>query len=895
MSVPAPMPAYKIGVVKQVLSGDTVVIRKQPQGGPPPEKIITLSGITAPKLARQKTANNDTESKDEPFAWEAREFLRKKLIGKEVIFTAGKPPNSATREYGTVWAGKDPTKDENVIESLVAEGLAKVREGVRNIPQLKKLVEIEEVAKSQGKGVWSPDAQKHIRDIKWTIENPKAYVNKFNSQPVKAIIEYVRDGSTVRLCLLPDYTPVTLMLSGIRCPGIKQDGESEPFAEEARFFLESRLLQKDVEVILESVNNNNLVGTILHPQGNIAEALLRQGFARCVDWSIAVMKSGASTYRSAERAAKDAKLRIWANYVSNAPVIAAKDKEFTATVMEVVNGDALVVKMANNVQKKIFLASIRPPREKNSADEENKPTQRPKGFKPLYDIPWMFEARESLRKKLIGKKVNVIVDYIQPAKDNFPEKICCTVMIGGVNIAESLVAKGYATLVRYRNDNDQRSSHYDKLLEAELKAAKAGVGVHAKKDIPTHRVQDTSGDSAKAKKFFPFLKRAQKTEATVEFVASGSRMRLYIPKESVIVTFLLAGINCPRGARPAIGGGGMQEAEPFGEEALQFTKEKCLQHDVVVTIEEMDKAGNFIGWMWVDNENLSIALVEHGLASMHHTAESSEFARVIKTAEENAIKKRIGIWQNYVEEDKAIEKQKNASIQDRTIKYEKVIITEVTSEGHFYAQNVENGGKLESLMDKIHQEFKSNAPLPGSYAPRRGNICAARFTADNQWYRAKIEKITDAKMVHVFYIDYGNKEVIDVMRLAPLPAGTETEPPFAHEYALCCVKFPSDPDDRVEAVSAFYSDTAAKKLLLNVEIRGSPPAVTLVDPTNNIDIGKNLIKEGLVLLDPVREYRLSGLIADYRAAQEHAKSSRLNLWRHGDITDDDAVEFGARR
>lgn len=327
------------------------------------------------------------------------------------------------------------------------------------------------------------------------------------------------------------------------------------------------------------------------------------------------------------------------------------------------------------------------------------------------------------------------------------------------NIAEALVAKGYATVVRYRNDNDQRSSHYDKLLEAELKAQKAGIGVHAKKDIPTHRIQDTSGDSAKAKKFFPFLKRAQKTEATVEFVASGSRMRVYIPKESVLVTFLLAGVNCPRGARPAIGGGGMQEAEPYGEEALHFTKEKCLQRDVVVTIEEMDKAGNFIGWMWIDNENLSVALVEQGLSSMHHNAETSEFARALKTAEENAIKKRIGIWKDFVEVEKETEKERNAPIQDRTLKYEKVVITEITSEGHFYVQNVDLGSKLESLMEKIHQEFKNNAPLPGSYAPRRGNICAARFTADDQWYRAKVEKVTEDKKAHIFYIDYGNREV----------------------------------------------------------------------------------------------------------------------------------------
>lgn len=69
---------------------------------------------------------------------------------------------------------------------------------------------------------------------------------------------------------------------------------------------------------------------------------------------------------------------------------------------------------------------------RNNADDEGKQSPRPKGFKPLYGVPWMFEAREFLRKKLIGKKINVTVDYIQPAKDNFPEKICCTVVAGAV-------------------------------------------------------------------------------------------------------------------------------------------------------------------------------------------------------------------------------------------------------------------------------------------------------------------------------------------------------------------------------------------------------------------------------------------------------------------------------
>lgn len=102
----------------------------------------------------------------------------------------------------------------------------------------------------------------------------------------------------------------------------------------------------------------------------------------------------------------------------------------------------------------------------------------------------MFEAREFLRKKLIGKKVQVSIDYIQEARDNFPEKVCATITIGGSNVAEALVSKGLATVVRYRQDDDQRSSHYDELLTAENKAQKSQKGIHAKKDIPIHRVAE---------------------------------------------------------------------------------------------------------------------------------------------------------------------------------------------------------------------------------------------------------------------------------------------------------------------------------------------------------------------------------------------------------------------
>ena len=50
---------------------------------------------------------------------------------------------------------------------------------------------------------------------------------------------------------------------------------------------------------------------------------------------------------------------------------------------------------------------IRPPRLDDGGDGRT----RQKGFRPLYDIPWMYEAREFLRKKLIGHNVQVVVYF----------------------------------------------------------------------------------------------------------------------------------------------------------------------------------------------------------------------------------------------------------------------------------------------------------------------------------------------------------------------------------------------------------------------------------------------------------------------------------------------------
>lgn len=56
---------WQEGVVKCVLSGDTVVIRGRPMKGPPAERTLCLANVAAPKLAARPRRGETEQRKDE--------------------------------------------------------------------------------------------------------------------------------------------------------------------------------------------------------------------------------------------------------------------------------------------------------------------------------------------------------------------------------------------------------------------------------------------------------------------------------------------------------------------------------------------------------------------------------------------------------------------------------------------------------------------------------------------------------------------------------------------------------------------------------------------------------------------------------------------------------------
>lgn len=97
-----------------------------------------------------------------------------------------------------------------------------------------------------------------------------------------------------------------------------------------------------------------------------------------------------------------------------------------------------------------------------------------------------------------------------------------------LQVAELVLVRGLAQVVRHRSD-DERSGHYESLMNAEASGMSSKKGMHNKsKDPPVHYYNDVSLQSSsanQAKQYLPFFQRG-KQKGVVDFVLSGARLKV---------------------------------------------------------------------------------------------------------------------------------------------------------------------------------------------------------------------------------------------------------------------------------------------------------------------------------------------------------------------------------
>ena len=428
----------------------------------------------------------------------------------------------------------------------------------------------------------------------------------------------------------------------------------------------------------------------------------------------------------------------------------------------------------------------------------------------------------------------------------------------------------------------------------------------ASKTPPAKTYQDYSENLQKAKIQSSVLQRQKKVPAIVDFVKSGSRFTLLIPRENAKLTFVLSGIRAPRSARNA-----NEKSEPFGQEAHDFANRRCMQRDVEIDVESTDKVGGFIGTLYINRENFAKLLLEEGLASVHaYSAEQSGNANELFAAEEKAKDARKGIWHDYdphaedddlPAEDSATNGTKTNGDAPQRKDYRDALISHVEPTGRLKLQMIGPGtANLTTLMSsfkKFHISPSNAAPLPGP--PKAGDILAAKFSADGEWYRARVRRNDrEAKRADVLFIDYGNSESVPWSSLRPLNQpqfSTQTLKPQAVDASLSFLQFPTNSEYLEDAVDFISRTMGDKQLVASVDSTDKDGAlwVTLFDPESDAgeaeSLNKEIVAEGCAMVArKLRSWELNRpkVLESIRAKEAEAKAERRGIWEYGDITED---------
>jgi staphylococcal nuclease domain-containing protein 1 len=874
--------------VKSVLSGDTVILHNI--NNPKQERTLSLAFVTAPRLKREG---------DEQWAFESRDYLRKLLVGKVVRFQVlYKIPTGANREYGLI------VLPNRVLlpETAVAEGWLKLRDDAGRKEDseeaaqlLERLQAVEARARADSKGMWAESGGR-INSIS-ELSDAQKWVDEHKGQDMDAIVEKVLSGDRliVRFLLSPtEHVQTMVLLAGVRAPATQRtnpsDGKVQPaeaFGDEAQQFVETRLLQRSATVnVLGTTPNGQIVADVKHPdKGSITPFLLKAGLAKCTDHHTTLLGQQMGVLRAAEKAAKDARVGLYQGHVAPKSTAGSENE---AVVSRVQSADTLFLRNKAGVEKRINLSSVRQP----------KPTD-PK------QSPWVPEAKEFLRKKLIGKHVKFHVDGKRPATEGYEEREMATVTFQNKNVGLMLVENGMATVIRHRQDDADRSPVYDDLLLAEQTAQEEQKGLWSPKAPSAKQYVDYSESLEKAKRQLSLLSRQKKVPAVVDFVKSASRFTVLVPRENAKLTFVLSGIRAPRSAR-----NDTDKGEPFGKEAHEFANKRCQQRDVEIDVEDCDKVGGFIGTLYINRENFAKTLVEEGLASVHaYSAEKAGNANELFAAERRAKEGRKGLWHDWdPSQDEEAEDTTAAApatsnggdaAATRRKDYRDVIVTHVEESGRIKFQEIGSGtSALTSLMSAFSKFHLNPANSAGITNPKAGEFVAAKFTADDQWYRARIRRNDrEAKKAEVVYVDYGNSELIPWSRLRPL-SQTEFLPsklqPQAKEAQLAFIQLPQNPEYLADAVNFISQETADRQLVANVDQMDKDGTlyVTLFDPktsksptTDNINA--DVIDEGLAMVPKklkAWERSAGDILAALTKKQDVAKEERRGQWEYGDLS-----------
>ncbi|XP_066994116.1 RING finger protein 17 isoform X2 [Anabrus simplex] len=177
-----------------------------------------------------------------------------------------------------------------------------------------------------------------------------------------------------------------------------------------------------------------------------------------------------------------------------------------------------------------------------------------------------------------------------------------------------------------------------------------------------------------------------------------------------------------------------------------------------------------------------------------------------------------------------------------------VVVSHIDTPASFYVQKLGSHAQyLTSVMEDMNQTYTVAGQRGMIYTPNVGMPCAAQYSLDKKWYRAKVMGLPGQKNVEVFYVDYGNSEILSWTSLRKLKDRFLRIAPQAIHCSMTDVIPISGSVWSLEAKMYFLKIATKKLLMLFVdEVLKTHCRVTLYESQSTIDICLNalLVKSG---------------------------------------------------